>query len=238
MVEQVKTGVDGLDSVLNGGVVRNSTVLISGTPGSGKSILGLEFLYHGVEEFDEPGIYLTFEETAVDLQEAAESIGLDNWGEHVESETIKVYDKRDLLREESFSDTLDIVLDDIQDEYYERLVLDSLTMFNLFFETEKQQRRYLLKFVDILEQHGLTSLMTNEQAALFPKTEIGLENFLTDGNIYLVQSPAGSRGHRYLWVAKMRKQPTKNDLFPMEITGEGIKVYEDTVGFPEVDGLI
>ena len=234
MPELVKTGIEGLDSILNGGIVRNAAVLISGNPGTGKSILGLQYLYNGVEKYDEGGLYLTFEESEDDIREAAESIGFDRWEEFVENGDIKVYDKQTLLREGDFSSTLDRILGDLQATSYDRLVLDSLTMFQLFFENEKEQRQYLLKFIDILKDSGLTSLLTTEQSAIFPETEIGLENFLTDGNIYLIQSPAGSTSNRYVWVAKMRKQSIKNSMFPLEINHGGLRVYEQAAGFSMV----
>jgi KaiC/GvpD/RAD55 family RecA-like ATPase len=234
MPELVKTGVDGLDSILNGGIVKNAAVLISGNPGTGKSILGLQFLYNGVDKYDEGGIYLTFEESEDDIREAAESIGFDRWAEYVENGDIIVYDKQTLLREGDFSSTLDRILSDLQDTSYDRLVLDSLTMFQLFFEDEKEQRQYLLKFIDILKGSGLTSLLTTEQSAIFPETEIGLENFLTDGNIYLIQSPAGATSNRYVWVAKMRKQSIKNSMFPLEIDEGGLRIYEQAAGFSMV----
>src|SRR6056297_802201 len=102
MIELTKTGIDGLDDILNGGIVNNSTTLVSGNPGAGKSILGLQYIYNGVEQFGEKGIFLSFEENEQDLQEAAESIGFENWQEHVESGDIKVYDKRVLLKENDF----------------------------------------------------------------------------------------------------------------------------------------
>lgn len=234
MPELVKTGVEGLDSILNGGIVKNAAVLISGNPGTGKSILGLQYLYNGVDKYDEGGIYLTFEEAEDDIREAAESIGFDRWSEYVDDGKIKVYDKRALLRDGDFSSTLDRILGDLQDTSYDRLVLDSLTMFQLFFEDEKEQRHYLLKFIDILKDSGLTSLLTTEQSAIFPETEIGLENFLTDGNIYLIQSPAGATSNRYVWVAKMRKQSIKNSMFPLEINDGGLQIYEQAAGFSMV----
>ena len=234
MPELVKTGVDGLDSILNGGIVKNAAVLISGNPGTGKSILGQQFLYNGVDQFDEGGIYLTFEETENDIRQAAESIGFEGWADYVDDGQIKVYDKRTLLREGDFSSTLDRILGDLQAAEYDRLVLDSLTMFQLFFDDEKEERQYLLKFIDILKESGLTSMMTTEQSAIFPETEIGLENFLTDGNIYLIQSPAGATSNRYVWVAKMRKQSIKNSMFPLEIEHGGIQIYEQAAGFSMV----
>jgi KaiC/GvpD/RAD55 family RecA-like ATPase len=231
MIEITKTGIEGLDSILNGGIVTNSTTLVSGNPGAGKSILCLQYIYNGVEQFDEKGIYLSFEENEADLREAAESIGFDKWPEFVENGDIKVYDKQVLLRENDFSSSLDLLLDDLEDEEYDRLVLDSLAMFNLFFDDEAEKRTYLLKFTDILRSNGLTTLMTNEQGAVFPDTEIGLENYLTDGNIYLIQTPTDSGVSRYVWVAKMRKQDIETDIYPMEIEWGGIQVHENASAF-------
>jgi KaiC/GvpD/RAD55 family RecA-like ATPase len=231
MIELTKTGIDGLDQILNGGIIKNSTTLVSGNPGAGKSILGLQYIYNGVEMFDEKGIYLSFEENEKDIREAAESIGFENWDEYVESGDIKVFDKQVLLRENDFTSSLDLLLDDIQDEEYQRMVLDSLTMFQLFFENEQEKRTYLLKFTDILRKNDLTTLMTNEQGAVFPDTDIGLENYLTDGNIYLIQTPTESGVNRYVWVAKMRKQDIETDIFPMEIEHGGITVHQNASAF-------
>ena len=236
MIELTKTGIDGLDEILNGGIVNNSTTLISGNPGAGKSILALQFIYNGVEMFDERGIYLSFEENEQDVREAAESVGFENWQEHVEDGKIKVFDKQVLLRENDFSASLDLLLDDIQDDDYDRIVIDSLTMFQLFFEDETEKRTYLLKFTDILRQNELTTLMTNEQAAVFPETDIGLENYLTDGNIYLIQTPTESGVNRYIWVAKMRKQNIETDIFPLEIQEGGIKVHQNASAFSMMSG--
>jgi KaiC/GvpD/RAD55 family RecA-like ATPase len=231
MIELTKTGISGLDAILNGGIVKNSTTLVSGNPGAGKSILGLQYIYNGVDSFDEKGIYLSFEENEQDLREAAESIGFERFGEYVDSGDIKVFDKQVLLRENDFSSSLELLLDDLKDDKYDRLVLDSLAMFELFFDSEREKRTYLLKFTDILRENELTSLMTNEQGAVFPDTDIGLENYLTDGNIYLIQTPTDSGVNRYLWVAKMRKQNIETDIYPLEIDEGGLNVHQNASAF-------
>ncbi|ATW88569.1 KaiC/GvpD/RAD55 family RecA-like ATPase [Halohasta litchfieldiae] len=236
MTDVVPTGVDGLDEILNGGIVDNATVLVSGNPGTGKSILGMQYLYTGVTEYDEPGIYISFEENADDIRTAAESIGFDRFGELVDEGEIKIYDKRDMLSDGDFTATMDRLLEDFSAEEYDRLVLDSLTMFQLFFDDEREKRTYLLKFSDILKQYGLTSLLINEQGAVFPDTEIGLENFLTDGNIYVIQTPTDSGVNRYVWVAKMRKQDIDTDIFPMEISDGGLIVHDKASGFSMMGG--
>lgn len=231
MVDVVKTGVEGLDSILNGGLVKDATVLVSGNPGTGKSIFGIQYLHEGVTKYDERGIYISFEENAEDIKQAAESVGFEKWDELVENGDIKVYDKREMLREGDFTSAIDKLLGDFSEKKYDRLVLDSLTMFQLFFDDEREKRTYLLKFADILKQNGLTSLLINEQGAVFPETEIGLENFLTDGNIYFIQTPTDSGVNRYIWVAKMRKQNINTDIFPLEIGEGGITVHERAGGF-------
>jgi KaiC/GvpD/RAD55 family RecA-like ATPase len=236
MIELTRTGIDGLDEILNGGVVTNSTTLVSGNPGSGKSILGLQYIYNGVELFDERGIYLSFEENEEDLRQAAHSLGFENWDKHVENGDIQVYDKQVLLRENDFSSSLELLLSDLGDEDCDRLVLDSLTMFQLFFDDEQEERTYLLKFIDILSDNGLTTIMTNEQGTMFPDTDIGLENFLTDGNIFLLQTPTDAGVNRYVWVAKMRKKDIDTDIFPMEISDGGITVHPNASAFSLMGG--
>ncbi|WP_122089599.1 RAD55 family ATPase [Halalkalicoccus subterraneus] len=231
MVELAATGIAGLDTVLGGGLVRDSTVLVSGNPGTGKTILGIQYLYNGVQEFDEPGVYLTFEEDESDIREAAESLGFDEWGSFVENGDIAVYDKGLLLREQSFSTTLEELLAEFERTQYDRLVVDSLTMLSLFFETEREKRTYLLKLSDILKENGLTTLFVAEQGSRFPGHEVGLEHFLTDGNISLIQAPTDSGVNRYVWVAKMRKRPIKTDIFPIDIGEGGITVHDRASGF-------
>jgi KaiC/GvpD/RAD55 family RecA-like ATPase len=231
MPDLTKTGIDGLDEILNGGIVSNSTTLLSGPPGAGKSVLGLQYVYNGVEQFDERGVYLTFEEDGTDLRGAAESLGFDNWQQYVETGQIQVYDKQVLLRENDFNASLELLLEELDGEDYQRLVLDSLSMFGLFFDEERERRTYLLKFLDILSENGLTSLMTTEQEVAFPDKDISMENFLTDGNIYLLQTPTETGVNRYIWVAKMRKKNVQTDIFPMEISHGGLTVHENASAF-------
>ena len=235
MSRLVSTGVGGLDAILGGGITPQSTVLVSGNPGTGKSLLGIQYLYTGVREFDERGVYVSFEEDAEDIRAAAESIGFESFDEYVDDGRIVVLDKRQLLGDGDLSETIDRILETVGDGGFDRLVLDSLSMFKLFFENEREERTYLLKFSDILKENGLTSLLINEQGAVFPDTEIGLENFLTDGNVYLIQTPTDSGVNRYLWVAKMRKQDIDTDIYPLEIDEGGLVVHDQAGGFTMMD---
>lgn len=235
MIESTITGIEGLDEILNGGIVRTSTTLVSGGPGTGKSLLGLQYVYNGAKRFDEQGIYLSIEETKDDLRQAAESIGFDQWQDYVDEGRIKIYDHQALLRENDFNSSLNLLLQDLDEHDYARLVLDSLTMFQLFFENERDKRTYLLKFIDMLRENELTSLLIQEQGTVFPETDIGLEHFLTDGNIRLFQTPTESGVQRYLWVPKMRKKQIDTEIFPMEISEGGLKIHQQASVFSGID---
>src|SRR3954465_9097808 len=77
ILRKTPTGIAGLDEITHGGLPKGRPTLISGSPGCGKTIFGLEFLVNGIQDFDEPGIFLAFEETAEDLIKNVSSLGFD-----------------------------------------------------------------------------------------------------------------------------------------------------------------
>ncbi|MEA1997553.1 MAG: ATPase domain-containing protein, partial [Gemmatimonadota bacterium] len=87
-MELIRTGVDGLDEVLYGGVLRDNALLVEGTPGAGKTTLGLQYIYKGAVCFGQPGIIITFEEEPAKLYRDALSFGWD----------LKDLEKKNLLR--------------------------------------------------------------------------------------------------------------------------------------------
>jgi len=232
MSELVSTGVEGLDSILTGGITERSTVLVSGNPGTGKRVsLGSSTSTTASPNTTSAGGVRLLRGGRSGHPRRRRVDRVRGFGDLVDSGDIVILDKREMLRETDFSTAVDKLLDTIEDGEFDRLVLDSLSMFQLFFDAEQEKRTYLLKFSDILKANGLTSLLINEQGAVFPDTEVGLENFLTDGNIYFIQTPTDSGVNRYVWVAKMRKQDIDTDIFPMEIGEGGITVHERAGGF-------
>ena len=76
MIEKIKTGVAGLDQVLKGGLRKNSTILITGAPGTGKTILALQFIYYGAKKYNENGIFIATEDSLSDLRQNAKNLGM------------------------------------------------------------------------------------------------------------------------------------------------------------------
>src|ERR1043165_7520504 len=77
LLEKSSSGISGLDEITEGGLPRGRPTLVCGTAGCGKSLMGIEFLVHGATQFNEPGVLMTFEETADDIKKNVASLGYD-----------------------------------------------------------------------------------------------------------------------------------------------------------------
>ena len=75
--ELIKTGTPGLDQVLKGGLRRNSCVLVTGSPGTGKTLMALQFIYYGAKDHNENGIFITTEESLEVLHQSGKNLGMD-----------------------------------------------------------------------------------------------------------------------------------------------------------------
>jgi len=90
---KVKTGIPGLDSIISGGMKLGRTVTVSGPPGSGKTTFGLQYLYSGAKDFDEPGVYLTMSQNIDDIKNDCKSFGWD-FDDLITKEKILMVDAR------------------------------------------------------------------------------------------------------------------------------------------------
>jgi KaiC/GvpD/RAD55 family RecA-like ATPase len=229
-VEYVKTGVPGVDTILNGGIYPGSAVLVSGPPGSGKSIFGMQFIYAGAKDLGEKGLVLAIEETDRSLSEYASSIGLDRWDELVEKGSI-VRMTDDYFSKLDLPGSLEGLMEMLSRTDAKRMVLDSMNLFKYYFPQEPDRRRYLLKFIRILKKRGITSLMVSEIMEVFPHMALTDEMYMSDGNISLFLSRQGNNVERCFWVTKMRRQPFSMKIVPMSIGKGGIEVFPDAVPY-------
>ncbi|MEB3264160.1 MAG: ATPase domain-containing protein, partial [Synechococcus sp.] len=90
-VQKLPTAIEGLDDICHGGLPIGRSTLISGTSGTGKTVLSLNFLYNGIRQFNEPGIFVTFEESPLDILRNAASFGW-NLQEMVEQDKLFILD--------------------------------------------------------------------------------------------------------------------------------------------------
>jgi KaiC/GvpD/RAD55 family RecA-like ATPase len=229
-VNYVKTGVPGADAILNGGLYPASSVLVSGPPGSGKSIFGMQFVYAGARDFGEGGLILAIEETDRSLSEYAASIGLDRWDELVNGGSITPVTD-DYFSKLDLPGSLEGIMGLISRTDAKRMVLDSMNIFKYYFPQDVDRRRYLLKFIRILKKKGITLLMVSEAMEVFPRMPLTDEMYMSDGNISLFLSRMGNNVERCFWVTKMRRQAFSMKIVPMSIGRGGIEVYPDAVPY-------
>src|SRR5829696_7013449 len=162
------TGIRGFDQLTGGGLPRGRATLITGGPGSGKTLFGLEFLVRGAQEFDEPGVLLAFEESAADITENVASLGLDLAGLEAEGrlvvDAVRI-DASEIVTTGEFDlDGLFIRLAAaVQSVGARRVVLDTIEVLFGALDNEAVVRAEFSRLLHWLKENGLTTLITGER---------------------------------------------------------------------------
>ncbi|MEM5861376.1 MAG: ATPase domain-containing protein [Candidatus Aenigmatarchaeota archaeon] len=250
-MERVKTGIDGLDEALGGGIPKGNVILVSGSAGTGKTLLALSFIYYGATKFNEPGIFISTDQTPEEIKEQAKNFG---WN-------LEELEKKDLLRlyhidvtQEKDMVYLKKLGKLVKEINAKRIVIDSLTTVTEFltpleikkgtkiFETLEAlvpvpmseaiiAKNILIKIIKYLKSTGCTCIVTSE----LPEEGQWLSRdtcseFLTDGVILLRALTLTGEVGRSLIIRKMRYSAHNMDIHPFEITGKGIKVLPPEKG--------
>src|ERR1700688_158020 len=185
------TGIHGLDEITLGGLPRGRPTLVCGGPGCGKTLLGMEFRVRGATEFDEPGVCLSFEETADELATNVASLGF-NLAALIARKKLAVdyvYLERGLIEETGEYDleALFVRLGHAVDSIgAKRVLLDSVEALFAGLDNESVLRSELRRLFRWLKERNLTAIVTGErgQATL---SRHGLEEYISDCVILLDQ---------------------------------------------------
>jgi KaiC/GvpD/RAD55 family RecA-like ATPase len=222
-MDRVKTGIAGMDEMLNGGIPSGRHVALYGGPGAGKTSFCFEFLYQGAK-MGEAGLYISLEETSDDILENMKSTFplLTDAPAFVESKKLELVkpDKLDL------EDVANLLEDRITTNNIKRAVIDSATMIRLSFKTEVEYRQTLFEFLSLLRNLDVTTITTVEaSSARREEMKFDIEHFVMDGIINLYNLDREDRRVRALEIFKMRGTDHSRDLVPFKVTPSGIKVY-------------
>lgn len=223
--ERLAFGIRGLDEMLHGGLVRYSSTLIFGSPGSGKTLLGLHFLAEGARR-GEPGLYFGFVETPPRLLNKADLVGLD-LREHMDAGRVRLESR---VSVETLPDALvQELLDLVRRHGVRRLVLDGLEPFIQESTDRGRTPRFLTALTNTLRGMGVTTLATQQTNTLFgPELNAPLEGVeaIIDNILLSRFVELRSQLYRMLSVLKMRESDNDPALRLFSITSHGIDVAE------------
>ncbi|HZL43688.1 MAG TPA: circadian clock protein KaiC, partial [Verrucomicrobiae bacterium] len=226
------TGIKGLDEITDGGLPRGRPTLVCGGAGCGKTLLGVEFLVRGAVQFNEPGVFIAFEETDTELKANVASLGFD-LASLVRRKKIVldyVYVERSEITETGEHDLeglfvrLNHAIDSIGAK---RVVLDTLEALFGSLPNEAILRAELRRLFRWLKDKGVTAVITAERGR-DQLTRHGLEEYVSDCVILLDHRVHDQIATRHLRVVKYRGALHGTNEFPFLIGNEGVSVLPIT----------
>lgn len=227
---RIKSGIQGLDELIEGGVPKRSLILIAGDTGTGKSTLAMNFLVEGAQN-DEPGVYVTLEESA---SEHALRMKLFGWP----IENLIAEKKLAIIQPELYD--FDKLIMNIEDAVAKigarRLVIDSITILHMYFKDPFKVRRSLLTLEKAVKNLNCTTFAVSELKQVgndLPLT--GVEEFLVDGVILLHYIKKENVYSRAMVIRKMRATNHSLKIHPVQIKRPGgVIVYPEEEVFTEL----
>lgn len=227
-LEKCPSGVQGLDEITGGGLPRGRPTLVCGGPGSGKTLLAMEFLVRGALDYQEPGLFVCFEETPMELTRNVASLGFDLKALAARKKLLidHVFVERSEIEEtgEYSLDGLFVRLaDGIQTVRAKRIVLDSIEALFSGFANEAILRAELRRLFRWLKDQGVTAIITGERGDA-TLTRYGLEEYVADCVILLDNRIAEQLTTRRLRIVKYRGSLHGSNEYPFIIDENGFSV--------------
>ena len=239
-MDRVKTGVKGLDELIQGGFPKGSNIVVTGAPGSGKSIFGMSFIAEGCKN-GERCLYITVEQTPDDIVEQAFQFGWDfNQWENNGSLKFVSLDYRRLSEMNTYAELRKV----IQENNYDRIVIDSMTSITDSTPTvndlvdgadrglhpsafSMMNRTNVMSIFEATKKNGVTTVSISQKVEGKPGDTIdNVSEFIGDGLILLERKLVGKVSNRIIEVKKLRKTKTDDIPHNFEFTDNGISVEQ------------
>jgi circadian clock protein KaiC len=232
---KVRTGIPGFDTIISGGLREGRPIVICGPPGSGKTTFGLQYLYSGAKDFDEPGVYVTLSQSAEEITKDCKQFGWDIQNLMAQGKLL-IIDARpfkiqegylaldeSLYRGESvpFEHLTQLILSGIKRIDAKRLVVDSLTVLGMQYSNNFYMRQGMQGLMQTLEDYKCTSILITEQPN---KDEIPVEWYVASGIIMMHHVRKEDTMERTIQVLKLRGVRHDDQIYPMKLDENGLRV--------------
>ncbi|BAT53830.1 hypothetical protein NOS3756_27930 [Nostoc sp. NIES-3756] len=232
MLAKCPTGIQGLDEITYGGLPQGRPILLCGRAGCGKTLIAMEFLVRGATLFDEPGVFMAFEETAEELTQNVASLGWDVAElikekklviDHVQVERSQIQETGEYDLEALFI-RLGYEIDAIAAK---RVVIDTLEVLFGGLDNAAIIRAELRRLFQWLKTKGVTAIITSESGDN-SLTRHGLEEYVSDCVIRVEQRVSNELSTRWLQIIKYRGSRHGSNEYPFLIREDGISVLPIT----------
>jgi len=229
---KTRTGIEGFDEVTDGGLPTGRPSLVCGGAGCGKTLFAISFLVHGATRFDEPGVFMSFEESTDELAQNVASLGFDLPGliqnkrivlDHVRVERSEIEETGDYDLEALFI-RLGYAIDSIGAR---RVVLDTIESLFSGLTNQGILRAELRRLFRWLKDKGVTCVITGERGE-GTLTRHGLEEYVSDAVILLDHRVIDEISTRRLRIVKYRGSAHGTNEYPFLIDEDGIAVLPVT----------
>lgn len=225
---KLPTGIQGFDSITNGGLPLHRTTLMSGTAGSAKTVFGCQYLAAGIEQFGEAGVFVTFEEPPADIRRNMLGFGWDIEAWEAEGRWAFVDVSPQLADETVIGGEYDLgaLLARMENAVgrigAQRLVMDSLGAVFTQIAQSKIVRNEMLRITTALKKMGVTSILTSERTEEFGAiARYGIEEFVTDNVVVLRNILEDEKRRRTIEILKFRGTDHQKGEYPFTIHPQG-----------------
>ncbi|MCJ7423183.1 AAA family ATPase [Candidatus Bathyarchaeota archaeon] len=250
-METRPTGIHGLDELMNGGLPDGRVVLLIGGPGTGKTILAAQFLYKGIKDHKENGVFVSLDENKNHFYSEMGAFGWDFAGAEKDRKFAFIdatrATKASMLKEEIYKEEtrslkgkelpIEKLASELQNKIAyvgaKRIVVDTLTALFYRFPDPVERRTAVVDLIESLADLNKTTILTTELQHLGLERNAIPEEYLVHGVIMMQTLFSGGTTTRALQIEKMRGTKVNPNLVPYTIDRNGIEVFPNMPLFEE-----
>jgi circadian clock protein KaiC len=226
----IKTGIKGLDSILLGGIPRGNVILAQGVTGSGKTLMGLQFVYQGIVQYDEPGIVVVFETSPDKLIRDASAFGW-NLEQLQQQKKLQIVFTTPQVLDQELHSSDSLLLETASEMGARRIFVDGIGLLGTnpagSNSVRGGYRELLQQLIESLNRENLTAMLSLEIGSTPDSTAaVEITDFLADTVIQLDRQRCGRRMKRTVEVLKSRGQDFEGGEHTLQITsGCGLEIF-------------